>query len=198
MITVYGHPFSNNARKVTWALNEMGQPFEFKFIDLMSGAQRALDFLAVNPLGRVPAVRLEDGSVLTESNAILLHLATRYDGPLKSDDPKVAQWLFWQATDCPAIAEAWYMKNILPPAQRDAAAHAAAVAKARRPLAVLEAHLAGREWLTSAFSVADIAVIESLALCGAGGIDLSEHPNVVAYLARAADRPAFQSTRPGA
>jgi glutathione S-transferase len=198
MITVYGHPFSGNSRKVTWALTEMGHPHEFKLVDLMKGAQRAVDFLAINPLARVPAVVFEGGETLTESNAILLTLATRYESPLKTHDPKVTQWLFWQATDCAPIAEAWYMKVLVPAAQFNAAAYDAAVAKARRVLTSLEAHLSGREWLTDAFSVADIAVVESLGLCAGGGIDLDAFPSVAAYLARASARPGFQQSRPGA
>lgn len=198
MITVYGHPFSGNSRKVTWALTEMGAPHEFKLIDLMKGAQRAVDFLAINPHGRVPAVRLESGEVLTESNAILMHLATRHESLLKSDDPKVAQWLFWQATDCGPIAAAWYMKILTPAERFDNAAYEAEVTKARRVLTSLEAHLSGREWLTGTFSVADIAVVESLALCAGAQLDLSPFPSVTSYLARASERPAFKQTRPGA
>ena len=60
------------------ALEETGAPFEAKLVALAKGEQRAADYLKINPRGKVPALRLEDGSVLTENTAILTYLGRRF------------------------------------------------------------------------------------------------------------------------
>ena len=54
-ITLYHHPFSR-AAGVLWALEEVGQPYELKFVDIMKGEHKRADYLRINPLGRVPAI----------------------------------------------------------------------------------------------------------------------------------------------
>src|SRR4051812_2164924 len=103
MLTLYGHPYSHNARKVHWALEELGLPYEYETVDLMTGAHKKPDFVRLNPNGRVPVMR--DGDfVLYESNAMLLYLAeTAGPGRLIPTKPQqraqVLQWLSWQASD---------------------------------------------------------------------------------------------------
>ena len=75
-ITLYHHPFSR-AANVVWALEELGVPYELRFVDIMKGAQKAPDIVALNPMGKVPI--LTDGDlVVTEAAAIGLYLADRY------------------------------------------------------------------------------------------------------------------------
>lgn len=61
-------------------LEEIGAPHELAVIDLRAGGQRAPDYLAVNPKGKVPALLRDDGSVLTEFPAIALWLARSFPG----------------------------------------------------------------------------------------------------------------------
>ncbi|HEX7438615.1 MAG TPA: glutathione S-transferase N-terminal domain-containing protein, partial [Caldimonas sp.] len=94
---LYSSPISSNARKVRLAASMLGIPLELVNIDLGKGAQRTPEFLAINPMGRVPV--LEDGDfVLTESAAIMAYLAdAKPDSPLYPRDPKqradVNRWL---------------------------------------------------------------------------------------------------------
>ena len=75
-ITLYGAPNTRSLR-VAWTLEELGVPWDCHYIDFSQGAHRAPDFLALNPAGKVPA--LKDGDlVLIESAAICLYLAERY------------------------------------------------------------------------------------------------------------------------
>ena len=75
-ITLYGTPNSRSLR-VAWTLEELGIPWDCHYIDFSQAAHRAPDFLAINPAGKVPA--LKDGDlVLIESAAICLYLAERY------------------------------------------------------------------------------------------------------------------------
>jgi len=96
MITLYHHPFSRAAGSL-WALEEIGEPYELKFVDIMKGGQKAADVVALNPMGKLPV--LTDGdAVVSEAAAICLYLADRYShGKLapKLDDPKRATYLRW-------------------------------------------------------------------------------------------------------
>jgi len=96
MITLYHHPFSR-AAGVLWPLEEIGQPYELKFVDLMKGQQKSGEVAAHNPMGKVPV--LVDGDVVvTEVAAIALYLADRYaPGKLAPalDDPRRGAYYRW-------------------------------------------------------------------------------------------------------
>lgn len=95
-VVLYHHPFSR-AANVVWMLEEVGIPYELRYVDFTSGAQKAPSFLALNPMGKLPT--LTDGDlVVTESAAIGLYLADRYAyGRLapKVDDPARGTYLRW-------------------------------------------------------------------------------------------------------
>lgn len=95
-IRLYHHPFTR-AANVVWMLEEIGRPYALEYVDLQAGAQRTPDFLAKNPMGKLPT--LVDGDVvLSESAAIGMYLADRYAlGELAPapDDPARAPYLRW-------------------------------------------------------------------------------------------------------
>src|SRR5689334_13970141 len=72
---VYGDSRSGNCLKVRWTADRLGIPYEWRETDVMGGATRTPQFLALNPAGQVPLVILADGRPLAQSNAIILHLA---------------------------------------------------------------------------------------------------------------------------
>ena len=80
MITLYDYLPSQNAYKVRLLLSHLQRPYVTKLVSIFEGEGRQADFLAKSPTGAVPVLELEDGRVLTESNAILTYLAegTRY------------------------------------------------------------------------------------------------------------------------
>ena len=151
------------------------------------------DYRAINPLGYVPALRLDDGTVLTENSAILQYIADAYPGaglaPPKSDRvarARLRQWLSFISTelhkalmmpllgrDTPAEVKAWTLK------------------KYASRLAYLDDKLKGREFLLDRFSVADGYLATVLNWTQATPeIDLASHPNVKAYLERMRKRPS--------
>lgn len=97
MATVlYHHPFSRAANAV-WMLEEVGIPYELRYVDLMKGAQKAPDVVALNPMGKLP-ILVDGDAVVTELAAIALYLADRYAyGRLapRVDEPARGTYLRW-------------------------------------------------------------------------------------------------------
>lgn len=200
-ILLYGHPFSHNSRKVQWALEELGTPYELRVVDLMTGQHKQPDFLRMNPNGRVPVIH--DGDlVLYESNAILWYVADSAGGLLPEDAAGRAlalQWLAWQAADlASACMQPWLMKFYAGFGQPlDEAKHRELVESAKAPLGVLDAHLKGRTAVVGpSLSVADIAIAESIGLCDYAGIDLKPYAAIRAWYEPLTRRAAFEKTRP--
>jgi glutathione S-transferase len=104
-IALYYHPFSR-AANVVWMLEEVGVEYELRWVDIMTGAQKSPELLALNPMGKLPI--LTDGEVVvTESAAIALYLGDRYAaGRLAPalDDPARGAYLRW-AFFTPSVME---------------------------------------------------------------------------------------------
>ena len=107
MHTLYSNQSSGNAYKPRLLMALLGMPFKLVEMNTYDGSTRTPAFLAKNPIGRVPLLELEDGRLLAESNAILLHLGegTHYIPADAFDRAKMYEWLFFeQYTHEPAIA----------------------------------------------------------------------------------------------
>ena len=95
-VTLYSNPMSRG-RTVQWLLDELGAPYEVKLIDLAKGEQKTPQYLAINPMGKVPAI-VHRGVVVTEAAAICVYLADAFPqaglAP-KLDDPKRGTYLRW-------------------------------------------------------------------------------------------------------
>ena len=95
-LTLLHHPYSRAATAV-WMLEEVGQPYELRWVDMFAGAHKAPDILALNPMGKLP-ILLDGDIVVTEGAAIALYLGDRYaPGRLAPalDDPRRAAYLRW-------------------------------------------------------------------------------------------------------
>jgi glutathione S-transferase len=149
------------------------------------------DFNAVNPLGLVPTIRLDDGAVLTENAAILQYIADRTPeaGLAPSGGfarAKLQQWLSFVGTELhKALFIPLFDKKMPEPGK------ARALEKGEKPLAFLNAHLEGREFLLDQFSVADAYLFTVLNWKIATPVDLKKWPAVDAYYHRLKARPAF-------
>jgi glutathione S-transferase len=203
MIQLHAHPYSGNSRKVHWALEEMGADYTYQLVDLMSGAHKRPEFVALNPHGRVPVLE-DDGFVLYESNAILLHVAAchgkgSYLGRNERERALIHQWLFVQAFDLqPYMQKAFVTKLYASFGQEfDADAHARALRELPPGLGVLDQHLAGKTYVVGEeFTIADIAIGELIGIADFAGCDLAPYSNIRAWFARISERPAFKKTRP--
>jgi glutathione S-transferase len=104
-VVLYHHPYSR-AANVVWMLEEAGVEYELRWVDIMAGAHKAPEFLAINPMGKLPVLRDGD-AVVSESAAIGLYLADRYaSGRLAPalDDPARGTYLRW-ALFAPSVIE---------------------------------------------------------------------------------------------
>jgi glutathione S-transferase len=171
-------------------LYETGTEASFQRVDTRAGrTARGEDYRAINPKGLVPALRTDDGEVLTENVAILPYLADLAPSaglaPTGFQRHRLAQWLGFIATE---LHKQVFIPLLSP--RYDEAGKATAREAAAPRLAYLDAHLAGREWLLDDFSVADAYLAVVLNWAGLVNLDLSPYPNVVAYQKRLAGRPS--------
>jgi glutathione S-transferase len=148
------------------------------------------DYLAVNPLGQVPALRTDDGKTLTENAAILPYIADQLAGaklaPIEGFDRyELARWLGFVGTELHKLV---FTPLLSPTANDGAKAYALAAAGPR--LAYLNAHLTDREFLLDHFSVADAYLTAVLNWARFVRLDLAPYPALAAYYARMASRPA--------
>jgi glutathione S-transferase len=178
MLKLYGGARSR-ASIVQWYLEELGIPYEFILLDLQAGEHRQPEYLAINPIGKVPAI-VDGDFQLWESGAILFYLAQKY-GNLPSsleEQAKINQWIiFGNATLGPGIFVEASREREMP--------------KLMTPLNQI---LAKQPFLLGdEFSVVDVAVGSILSYIPIMlKLDLSEYPAVVDYMKRLSERPAFQ------
>jgi glutathione S-transferase len=170
---------------------EAGIPLELEKVDL--GAKKTAsgeDYRAVNPKGYVPALRLEDGSVLTEGPAIVQYLADRKPAAALAPHAgtieryRLQEWLGFLNSE---IHKTWGAL-FDPKAERGPV-----IAKLKERLSYLESELRSRPYLLpSGFSVADAYLFTLLGWAGFTGIDLEPYASLVKYVERIAARPKVQ------
>jgi glutathione S-transferase len=199
----YGRNSGNSARAL-FALAEAGAAFTPRLVDPKAGENRSAAYLAVNPMGKIPA--LVDGPLrLWESNAINWYVAEKHPASrLVPSSPEgralVLRWLFFQSAHVsPACAQVYRTTNARVRAYWGSRSDPAAAAEGRRELQrylpVLEAALDERDFLERDLTLADIAFLPHLAFVVEGGFDLGPWPRLGAWLDRLAARPAWQKTR---
>jgi glutathione S-transferase len=170
---------------------EAGIPIELEKVDLAKHkTEGGQDYLTVNPKGYVPALRLDDGSILTEGPAIVQYLADQKpaSGLAPSagtiDRYRLQEWLTFIGTE---IHKSF--SPLFNPASTDDAKNGAKTAIGKR-LTYLNDQLANKQYLMgSKFTVADAYAFTIVNWTNFVGIDLKPYPNVVAYMSRIGGRP---------
>jgi glutathione S-transferase len=190
MMKLYWSPRSRSFSAL-WLMEEAGQPYERVLTDITTGAQKAPEFLKINPMGKVPA--LQDGdAALGEAAAICAYVADRYPetklAPPPSDPKraKYLQWLFF-SPGCiePALIQI-FTKIEVP-------ASTAAWGTATQVFDVLDAALEKGPWiLGDQFSAADIMIGSGLNFAVRLFKMVPSRPSFDRYIDRCAARPAFQ------
>ncbi|MGE5180712.1 MAG: glutathione S-transferase family protein [Acidobacteriota bacterium] len=200
---LYIHPFSPNARRALMTAIHLNVPFERVLVDLRKGEHKRPEYLKLNPNGKVPTLE-DDGFALWESRAIMTYLAERTPGQTiypqelraRAD---VNHWMFWDAVHfSPAIQIVVYeriVKGFLGHGAPDPEEIERGEKMIAPLMAVLDGHLANREWLSGdALTLADFCVATPLVF--AGPAQLSLPPNVAAWYARVSALDAYRQTIP--
>jgi len=188
-IVLYHHPYSR-AATVVWMLEEVGVPYDLRFVDILAGGQKSPEMVALNPMGKLP-VLTDDKTVVTEGAAIGLYLADRYAaGRLAPalDDPDRGTYLRWSLF-APSVIEPGSMAKSagweFKPGSAGWGTHA-------EMLAAIEHALAGGAFLLGArFSMADMIFGGTLRYMLKFNM-LEPRDSFVAYAERLSARPALQ------
>ncbi|HTO52402.1 MAG TPA: glutathione S-transferase family protein [Myxococcota bacterium] len=194
MLTLYDSLVSGNGYKVRLLLTQLGIPFRLVLLDLRKRETRTPEFLAKNPNGRIPCLRLEDGSHLWESNAIQWYLAdgTSFLPADKLERAQVLQWMFFeQYSHEPyiAVVRSWHHFGLLDQFQSQLADK---IERGYAALGVMESHLAGRSFFVGErYSIADIALYAYTHVADEGKFDLGPYPAVRRWLERVRAQPRY-------
>jgi glutathione S-transferase len=189
---LYHHPFSR-AATVVWMLEELGRPYELRYVDLMAGEQKSPAFLALNPMGKLP-VLVDGDTVITETAAIGLYLADRYGygtfAP-KIDDPARGPYLRWSLYSPSVIEPAAYAQG----AKWEYRAAQAGWGTYAAVLDTIEHAIGAGPWLLGdRFTMADMILGGTVRYLLRFKM-LEPRPAITAYVERLSARPADKTAR---
>ncbi|UHH28077.1 glutathione S-transferase [Pseudomonas veronii] len=192
-IKLYGFPLSGHSHRVELMLSLLSLPSEFILVDLKQGSHKTAEFVdTINPFGQVPAID-DNGTVLADSNAILLYLASKYgNGQWLPSDPlgqaRVQRWLSAAAGQLHA-GPATARLAVVFGADVDTVA---AISRSHALLQLVEQQLGQSRFLVGEQpSIADIAFYTYVAHAPEGNVSLADYPQVRAWLASIEALPGF-------
>ncbi len=196
---IFGDLTSGNCLKVKYTADFLGLSYTWVTVSALNGETKTPAFLAMNPMGQIPVVELDDGRHLAQSNAIIRYLAR--GSKLLPDDAfmqaKIDEWLNWeQYSHEPYVAvcrfHMLYLKR--PKSERETWR----VERGDKALDLMESTLvaasdspagsrpeaADKFLVGDTFNIADIALLAYTRVAHEGGFDLASRPNVRAWIAR--------------
>lgn len=193
MLTLFDYLPSQNGWKVRQLLAHLQRPYRTQYISIFEGEGRRPEYRAISPTGTVPAIRLDDGRVLAESNAILGFLAdgTAYLSAEPFARAKVQQWLCFEQERIESqigTLRHWSLTGKL--ARRSAEQVAARREAALRALGILDAELATRAFVAGeTYTIADIAMFAYASHAEEAGLSLQPYPHFREWLQRVRTQP---------
>jgi glutathione S-transferase len=190
---IYGDSNSGNCLKVKWVCDRLALPYDWIDIDTMKGQSRTPEFLKLNGAGQVPAVELDDGRTLAQSNAIIRYLARGSD-LIPADAfaaAKMDEWLFWeQYSHEPYIAVCRFQMVYLGKSASDLDSDK--VKRGYAALARMEHQLAASRFLVGdVFSLADVALLAYTRVAHEGGFHLDGYASVRRWIGEAEQALVF-------
>lgn len=178
------------------ALAEAGAEYEFRKISLAKDEQRGPEYLAINPSGKIPALKLPEGGLLTETLAMLLTIAERFpDAQLLPPSASFARaeayrWMAFMASEIyPMVEIEDYPERFAPQGLESAALKDKAIDRIRKHLLILESAVAGPWLLANGFSLADIYVAMFVRWSAAHNWRDEHVPRLCAIMKKLAERP---------
>ncbi len=183
---IYGDSKSGNCLKVKWVADFLGLSSDWIETDIIVGESRTADFLAMNPAGQVPAVILDDGRPLAQSNAIILHLAEGSALIPKDgyDRARMLEWMFWeQYSHEPYVAVARFQVKYQGKPVTELEPRL--VERGNGALQRMEDGLGASGFLVGErVTLADVALVAYTRLAHDGGFDLARYPKVSTWVGR--------------
>lgn len=193
MIKLYWHPISGHAHRAHMLLSMLDLDFELISVDLLAGEHQQPEFLALNPFGQIP-VLVDGETVISDSNAILVYLATVYDNKRQwlPDSPiehaKIEQFLSLAANRLAGSISKLRAANIF----NRSIDSEPLIQEAHKLLKQLQNYLSDNQWLVGATpTIADLALYSYIKLAPEGGVSLVDYPVVEAWLKRVESLPGF-------
>lgn len=193
---IYGDGKSGNCYKVQLLCALLEITYQWVEIDILAGEANTADFLSKNPNGKIPTLELDDGRLLSESNAILNYLAadSTYLPSERFTQAQVLQWQFFeQYSHEPYIAVARFIAKYLglPDERRDE--YEAKQLGGHKALAVMEKQLNKTPFIVGPdMTIADISLYGYTHVADEGGFDLGDYPAIQVWLARIASLPHYR------
>ncbi len=200
---LYHWPMSHNARKARALARHLGAEVQEIALSMQDKDHKADSFLAINPMGQVPAIKDGDYSVW-EANAVLIYLAAQSPNDLLGQSAKewghITQWMTWQSVELSPVVVPLHVENYFKRVRgidADTAKRDAALAKLSALLKVLDNALDGTDHLVGGrLTVADFAVAGDFTHSRNANFPLSDFPNVARWLSGIEALPAWADTTP--
>ena len=188
-----------NGYKVSIALEEMGLPYTVHMVNIGKGEQFDPDFLKIAPNNRIPAIVDPEGPdgqpiPIFESGAILQYLGRKtgqFYGTTERERVEIEQWLMWQMGGVGPMAGQAHHFLVYAPEDIEYAKNRYRN-EVNRLYGVLDARLKDRDYVAGAYSIADMAIWPWARGWKRQEQDISQFPNMQAWLDRVGERPAVQ------
>ena len=194
-IELYGDSISGNCYKLQLACAQLDIDYTWHEIDILAGESRTEKFLGMNPNGRVPLMALPDGRYLSESNAILCYLAddSALDGDDRFERANVLRWMFFeQYSHEPYIATSRFIIQYLGRPEEREGDLESRKGGGYMALDVMEQELTDNDFVANdKYSIADIALYAYTHVADEGGFDLTNYPQIRAWLERVESQDGF-------
>jgi glutathione S-transferase len=205
-VRLYDYAASANCYRVRLLLALTAQPYERVPIDIFAGETLTDEYAALNPARETPALELDDGTIITQSNAILWFLGE--GTPFMPESPRdralVAQWLFFEQERVMSGIGGARFRIVT---GRNAELVPGRLELARNALETLELHLSNHRFLVGeSCTIADLSNFAYSHVADDAGFDFGDYPAVSAWLERVTALPGFvddlvpypENARPGA
>ena len=185
-LTIYGDTISGNCLKVKFVCDLLSIPYRWVETSVVKAETRTPEFLKRNPAGQVPVVEWPGGRTLSQSDAIIFHLAEGSELiPTDAfERAQMLQWMFWeQYSHETAIAVRRFHKTYLKKPEHEIDLNL--MPKGERVLTVMNDHLAARRYFVGEkLTLADIALVAYTRWADEGGFDLARYPHVQRWIGR--------------
>ncbi|MEM1274467.1 MAG: glutathione S-transferase family protein [Pseudomonadota bacterium] len=200
---LYHWPMSHNARKARALARYLDLDVAEVTLSMQDKDHKAPDFLAINPMGQVPAIK--DGTYsVWQANAVLIYLAAQSNNSLLGQTPQewgaITQWMLWQSVELSPVVGPIHVESYFKRARNlpaDTHKLETAMERLRHLLGILDAALEARRYLVGArLTVADFAVAGDFSHARNAGFPIREFPNVDSWLEGVEALPAWAATAP--